>query len=30
LERNIPAKDAWEKFQMVAGLTNIKLDNNYH
>jgi hypothetical protein len=30
LERNIPAKDAWEKIQMVAGLTNIKLDNNYH
>ena len=23
------AKDAWEKFQMVAGLTNVTLDQKY-
>ena len=29
LETNVAAKDAWEKFQMVAGLTNVKLDKDY-
>lgn len=29
LERNPAAKDAWDKFQMVAELTNVKLDRNY-
>jgi hypothetical protein len=29
LETNVAAKDAWEKFQMVAGLTNVKLDKEY-
>ena len=29
LERNPAAKIAWDKFQVVAGLTNIKLDKDY-
>jgi hypothetical protein len=29
LQRNPAAKDAWEKFQMVAGLTNVKIDKDY-
>lgn len=29
LERNPAAKDAWEAFQIVAGLTNIKVDRTY-
>jgi len=29
LERNPAAKIAWEKFQVVAGLTNVKLDKDY-
>jgi hypothetical protein len=29
LETNVAAKDAWEKFQMVAGLTNVTLDQKY-
>ena len=29
LERNPTAKDAWDKFQIVAGLTNIKVDRTY-
>lgn len=29
LETNPAAKDAWEKFQIIAGLTNIKLDKDY-
>lgn len=29
LERNPTAKIAWEKFQVVAGLTNVKLDKEY-
>lgn len=29
LERNPAAKLAWEKFQMVAGLANVELDNKY-
>jgi hypothetical protein len=29
LERNPAAKLAWEKFQVVAGLTNVKLDKEY-
>ena len=29
LDRNPAAKSAWEKFQMVAGLTNVKLDKDY-
>jgi hypothetical protein len=29
LERNPAAKDAWDKFQMVAGLTNVTLDKDY-
>ena len=29
LERNPAAKDAWNQFQTVAGLTNIKLDKTY-
>lgn len=29
LETNVAAKDAWEKFQMVAGLTNVTLDPDY-
>jgi len=29
LERNPAAKNAWEQFQMVAGLTDVKLDHEY-
>jgi hypothetical protein len=29
LARNPAAKDAWDRFQTVAGLANIKLDQNY-
>jgi len=29
LQRNHAAKDAWEKFQMVAGLTNVKMNKDY-
>ena len=29
LERNPAAKDAWEAFQIVARLTNIKVDRTY-
>jgi hypothetical protein len=29
LERNPAAKIAWDKFQVVAGLTNVKLDKTY-
>lgn len=29
LERNPAAKDAWDQFQIVAGLTSIKLDKTY-
>jgi hypothetical protein len=30
LEKNPAAKTAWEKFQTVAGLTNVDLDKDYH
>ena len=29
LERNPTAKKAWDQFQMVAGLSNVKLDKEY-
>jgi hypothetical protein len=29
LERNPAAKHAWDQFQVIAGLTNVKLDRNY-
>jgi hypothetical protein len=29
LDRNPAARDAWDKFQIVAGLTNVKLNNAY-
>jgi hypothetical protein len=29
LARNPAAKDAWDRFQTVAGLANVKLDQNY-
>jgi hypothetical protein len=29
LESRPAVKDAWDKFQMVAGLTNLKLDRTY-
>lgn len=29
LERNPAAKAAWDQFQTIAGLTNVKLDNQY-
>ena len=29
LVRNPAAKDAWDKFQTIAGLTNIKIDTEY-
>ena len=29
LQRNPAAKDAWDKFQTVAGLTNVKLTKDY-
>jgi len=29
LEKNTAAKDAWNNFQIIAGLTNVKLDKEY-
>lgn len=29
LEKNVAAKDAWNNFQVIAGLTNVKLDKEY-
>ena len=29
LEKNPAAKTAWDKFQMIAGLTNVNLDKEY-
>ena len=29
LETNPAAKSAWDKFQMIAGLTNVELDDKY-
>jgi hypothetical protein len=29
LEKNPAAKKAWDNFQMIAGLTNVKLDKEY-
>ena len=29
LETNPAAKDAWDRFQTIAGLTNVKLDREY-
>lgn len=29
LERNLAAKEAWDNFQLIAGLTNVKLDKEY-
>lgn len=29
LEKNAAAKDAWDSFQVIAGLTNVKLDKKY-
>lgn len=29
LEHNPAARDAWDQFQVIAGLTNIKLDREY-
>ena len=29
LVRNSAAKDAWDKFQTIAGLTNVKIDTEY-
>jgi hypothetical protein len=29
LARNPAAKDAWDKFQTIAGLTNVKIDTEY-
>lgn len=29
LERNPAAKDAWDRFQIISGLTNVKLDKEY-
>lgn len=29
LERNPAAKDAWDRFQVIAGLADIKLDKEY-
>jgi hypothetical protein len=29
LERNPAAKSAWDKFQTIAGLTNVELDDKY-
>ena len=29
LERNPAAKEAWDRFQVISGLTNIKLDRDY-
>ena len=30
LEHNPAAKDAWDHFQTVAGLVNVKIDKEYH
>jgi hypothetical protein len=30
LERNPAAKDAWDRFQVIAGLSNIQVDREYH
>lgn len=29
LDRNPAARDAWDQFQVIAGLTNVKLDRDY-
>jgi hypothetical protein len=29
LEKNPAAKDAWDRFQIISGLTNVKLDKKY-
>jgi len=29
LDRNPAARDAWDRFQVIAGLANIKLNHNY-
>jgi hypothetical protein len=29
LEKNPAAKSAWDKFQTIAGLTNVELDDQY-
>ncbi len=29
LEKNVAARDAWDNFQVIAGLTNVKLDKEY-
>lgn len=29
LERNHAARDAWEQFQIIAGLTNVNIDKQY-
>ena len=29
LKRNPAAQDAWDRFQTIAGLTNVKLDKDY-
>ena len=30
LERNPAARDAWDRFQVIAGLSNIRVDREYH
>jgi len=30
LERNPAARDAWERFQVIAGLSNIRINQEYH
>jgi hypothetical protein len=30
LERNPAAKDAWDRFQVIAGLSNIRINQEYH
>ena len=30
LERNPAARDAWDRFQVIAGLSNIQVDREYH
>jgi len=29
LEHNLAAKEAWDRFQVISGLTNVKLDRDY-
>jgi len=29
LDKNPAAKKAWDSFQMIAGLTNVELDDKY-